>query len=192
MKKLFRIMSLQALIAFMFIFADPDYTTLESVVTTDISSESIPVMYSTAINDEYEVCTVEKHEEILVSTSEEECEEDLLSEADIELIALITMAEAEGESEEGKRLVIDTILNRVASEHFPDTVQDVVYQANQFSSVWNGRLDKCYVQDDICELVREESREQTNYEVVFFTAGGYGKYGTPLFSEGNHYFCSYN
>ena len=35
-----------------------------------------------------------------------------MSEEDISLIALITMAEAEGECEEGKRLVIDTILNR--------------------------------------------------------------------------------
>ena len=63
---------------------------------------------------------------------------DEMSKEDVELIALVTMAEAEGECEEGKRLVIDTILNRVDSEHFPDTVYDVIYQPNQFSSMWNG------------------------------------------------------
>ena len=44
---------------------------------------------------------------------EEYVEDTLLPLEDIELIAIVTMAEAEGECEEGKRLVIDTILNRV-------------------------------------------------------------------------------
>ncbi|MBR5780394.1 MAG: cell wall hydrolase [Bacteroidales bacterium] len=114
-----------------------------------------------------------------------------MSEEDIRLIALVTMAEAEGESEYGKRLVIDTILNRMDHERFPDTASEVIYQKNQFTSMWNGRVDRCYVMDDICQLVREELQSRTNYDVVFFTAGGYGKYGTPMFSEGNHYFASY-
>jgi len=122
---------------------------------------------------------------------EEYVEDTLLSREDIELIALVTMAEAEGECEEGKRLVIDTILNRVDSVYFPDTVYDVVYQANQFSSMWNGRVDKCFVDDYICKLVEEELRSRTNVDAMFFTAGGYGKYGTPMFQVGNHYFSSY-
>lgn len=72
-----------------------------------------------------------------------------VSEEDIDLIALVTMAEAEGESEYGKRLVIDTILNRVDSEYYPNTVFEVVYQPDQFSSIWNGRADRCYVTDEI-------------------------------------------
>ena len=96
------------------------------------------------------------------------------------------MAEAEGECEQGKRLVIDTILNRVDSEHFPDTV----YQPNQFTSVWNGRVKRCEVQNDICKLVTEEMTNRTNSEVLFFTANEYGKYGTPMFNVGNHYFSS--
>lgn len=110
---------------------------------------------------------------------------------DIELIALVTMAEAEGESEYGKRLVIDTILNRVDSSHYPDTASEVIYQPSQFSSMWNGRVDRCYVMEEICLLVEEELRERKNYEVMFFTAGDYSKYGTPMFQEGNHYFSSY-
>ena len=112
-----------------------------------------------------------------------------LTKEEIELIALVTMAEAEGECEEGKRLVIDTILNRVDLDPWPDTVNEVVYQQNQFTSMWNGRVDRCYVDEAICQLVREELISRTNYEVVFFTAGGYGRYGTPLFQVGNHYFC---
>ena len=122
---------------------------------------------------------------------EEYVEDTLLPQEDIELIALVTMAEAEGECEEGKRLVIDTILNRVDSVYFPDTVHGVIYQANQFSSMWNGRVDKCFADDDICQLVEEELQSRTNVDTIFFTAGGYGKYGTPMFQVGNHYFSSY-
>lgn len=115
-----------------------------------------------------------------------------LTDEEIDLLALVTMAEAEGESELGKRLVIDTILNRVDSEikYFPDNVTDVIYQKNAFTSMWNGRVDKCYVMDDIRQLVIEELKSRTNSEVMYFCAGGYSKYGTPMFIEGNHYFSS--
>ena len=118
-------------------------------------------------------------------------EEGLLSYEDISLIALVTMAEAEGECEEGKRLVIDTILNRVDSEYFPNNVYDVIYQRSQFSSIWNGRVDRCEVREDICELVREELQSRTNTDVIFFTAGEYSKYGVPMFQVEHHYFSSY-
>jgi len=114
-----------------------------------------------------------------------------ISEADIELLALLTMGEAEGESEEGKRLVIDTVLNRVDSPYYPDTIREVIYQPNQFSPMWNGRIERCEVREDICQLVREELESRTNYDVIFFTAGQYSKYGNPLFQVGNHYFSSY-
>ena len=38
------------------------------------------------------------------------------------------MAEAEGEDTEGKALVILVVLNRVRSEGFPDTVEDVIME----------------------------------------------------------------
>lgn len=126
-------------------------------------------------------------------TAADKFEEDqTVIEEDVELIALITVAEAEGESEKGKRLVIDTILNRVDSNYFPDSISEVIYQKNQFTSVWNGRIDRCYVTDDVRQLVREEMITRSNYDVVFFTANQYGKYGIPMFREGNHYFSSYN
>lgn len=117
--------------------------------------------------------------------------EPTMADEDIELIALVTMAEAEGESEKGKRLVIDTILNRIDSDYWPDTAYDVIYQPSQFSSMWNGRVDRCYVSEDICQLVREEIDNRLNHDVVFFTADKYGKYGQPMFQVGNHYFSSY-
>ena len=115
-----------------------------------------------------------------------------LTQEEIDLIALVTMGEAEGETELGKRLVIDTILNRIDHPSFPDTVYDVIYQPNQFSVMWNSRIDRCYVIPEIVELVKEELLERTNYDCVFFMAGGYSKYGEPLFQECCHYFSSYD
>lgn len=98
------------------------------------------------------------------------------------------MAEAEGESELGKRLVIDTILNRVDHEKFPNSVREVIYFPNAFSCISNGRIDRCYVTDDICNLVLEELEERTDSEVLYFRGSKYSKYGTPAMKVGNHYF----
>ena len=113
-----------------------------------------------------------------------------LTDAEIDLIALVTMAEAEGESEEGKRLVISTILNRIDHERFPDTVNGVVYQRNAFEVMHNGRINRCYVTESNRELVISELQNRTNYDVVYFRSGHYSSYGTPLFKVGNHYFSS--
>lgn len=114
-----------------------------------------------------------------------------ISESDIELLCKITMAEAGGEGELGIRLVIDTVLNRVDSEYFPNTISGVVYQTNQFEPVATGRLNSCYVRDDIYRLVLEELANRTNNEVVFFRTTRYHSCGTPLFVVGNHYFSKY-
>ena len=115
----------------------------------------------------------------------------IISNEEFELLALVTMAEAEDESELGKRLVIDTVLNRVDSPHFPNTITDVIYQKHQFISMWNGRYKKTYVDDYIRNLVLEELKDRTNSDVIFFRMDRYSDYGTPLFKEDGHYFSAY-
>lgn len=121
----------------------------------------------------------------------------LLSDDEIYLIALCTMGEAEGEPDSGKRLVIDTILNRVDCEGFPDNVADVIYQPNAFECMQNGRIDRCFdnpnymeMMDHISQLVKEEALDRKNVDVTYFCAYGYSDYGTPLFKVGNHYFST--
>ena len=52
---------------------------------------------------------------------------------DSEMLMKIAMAEAEGESVEGKALVMLVVLNRVWSDAFPDTIEEVIFQKNQFT-----------------------------------------------------------
>lgn len=113
------------------------------------------------------------------------------TEEEITLIAKLTIAEAGNQSDYGKRLVIDTVLNRMDSPCFPDTVEGVIFQKYQFSPVWNGGIDKYVPDEHIIDLVKEEINDRTNSEVVFFTAGKYGPYGIPLFQVEDHYFSKY-
>lgn len=118
--------------------------------------------------------------------------ESVMSDADIELIALLTMAEVEGECEEGQRLVIDTVLNRVDNPHFPDNIYDVVYQKNQYCGMQPPRIDRCWVKDELVQLVREELENRTDYDVIFFRTERYSDYGVPMFQIEHHYFSSYD
>lgn len=143
----------------------------------------------------FTACSIKKEELIIPKTVSSVMQSNSykhVTDEEIELIALVTMAEAEGECEKGKRLVIDTILNRVDSEHFPNTIHDVIYQPYQFSPMWNGRIERCEVREDICQLVREELKSRTNYDVIFFNSGKYSDYGIPMFQVEHHYFSKYD
>ena len=130
--------------------------------------------------------------EVVVEPEPEEPPATFATQEEIELIALCVMAEAEGECEYGQRLVIDVILNRVDDPHFPDTIYDVIYQENQFSGMYGDRITRCYVKDELVQLVREELENRTDHDVVFFRTGHYHSYGVPMFQVGAHYFSSYD
>lgn len=139
-------------------------TRIENMVSNDISKETT--------------------KEIVKSTYD-------FTDEEITLIAKLTIAEAGNQSDYGKRLVIDTVLNRMDSPYFPDTVESVIFQKYQFSPVWNGGIDKYLPDDHIIDLVKEEINDRTNSEVIFFTAGKYGPYGVPLFQVEDRYFSKY-
>ena len=125
-------------------------------------------------------------------TETEETEETEITEEDfydsLEMLAYCTMAEAGNQCEEGKRLVIDTVLNRVDNEYFPNTVEEVINDPGQFEVVARGTLYRTAPTDDIYDLIREEIAERTNDRVIYFTAGGYNPSGEPWQKVGDHYF----
>lgn len=64
-----------------------------------------------------------------------ECRYDFtLTENEKWFIAKVVWVEARGESREGQQAVAEVILNRLASDKFPNTLNGVVYAANQFNS----------------------------------------------------------
>ena len=113
-------------------------------------------------------------------------------EDDIQYLAQLTIAEAGNQTVLGKRLVIDTVLNRVEHEKFPNTIREVINQANQFSPVSSGSIYRYSATDEIVSLIHEEIERRTEPDVVFFRAGEYGPYGVPMYKVGGHYFSSYD
>lgn len=101
---------------------------------------------------------------------------------DIVMIAKVTQHEAGNQSELGKRLVIDTILNRVESERFPNSVNGVISQPGQYCK------PRKFPPEDMYRLVAEELYFRTNGQVLWYRTKRYHKYGIPIIQEGNHYF----
>lgn len=112
---------------------------------------------------------------------------DLTSE-EISMVAKLISAEAEYQPFEGKKLVASVVLNRVDSDTFPDTVEEVIFQDDQFSVIKNGAWDKAIPIEEDFEAVQQELKHRSNHEVLYFTAGGYGDYGQPAFKAGEHFF----
>ena len=79
------------------------------------------------------------------------------------LLAKIAMAEAEGCSTRTKTLVIMTVLNRVWSDEFPDTIEEVILQENQFSPIDNGRWDRVEPNEDCWEAVKVVMEAKYDY-----------------------------
>lgn len=104
------------------------------------------------------------------------------------LIAYCVEAEASNQGALGKALVVDVILNRKESKDFPDSTYDVIYQKNAFEVVAKEMLYQKEPTEETLTIVQNEMEHRTNTEVLFFTAGRYNPYCTPLFKEGDHYF----
>lgn len=64
-----------------------------------------------------------------------------VSDYELDLLARLVRAEAQGESYVGKVAVGVVVLNRVDHEGFPNSIKDVIYQPGQFSPVSNGAIN---------------------------------------------------
>jgi len=129
-----------------------------------------------------------------------------LSQNDLEVLLRIVEAEAGGEDEEGKLLVANVVLNRVASEDFPDTVTEVVFQRDngvtQFSPVRNGRYWRVKISEETISAVeRALEGEDISQGALYFAARKYADSDKMrwfdeklryLFAHGGHEFFTSN
>lgn len=91
-----------------------------------------------------------------------------------EMLARIAMAEAEGEDVEGKALVILVVLNRVWSEDFPGSIEEVIKQEGQFSAYENGRYDRLEPDEgcwDALGLVAQDHWDESRGALYFESEG---------------------
>lgn len=125
----------------------------------------------------------------VVELSEEDIQEEEYTD-DLELLAACVEAEAGNQGLDGKRMVADVILNRVEDPDWPNTIEGVITQKYQFSTYWNGAMESVSISDETFEACKMELKERGWPGIYYFTAGGYGEYGTPWRKVGDHYFCT--
>lgn len=83
----------------------------------------------------------------------------------------IVEAEATGGDVISKMMVAGVVLNRVRDSHFPDTIYEVVWQADQFQPTADGRIYSCEITDSTVEAVeRVLQGEDYSQGALFFFA----------------------
>jgi hypothetical protein len=110
---------------------------------------------------------------------------------EIDLLKRTCMAEG-GNTEpiEGLERIFEVVANRCRSERFPNTIEGVLCQKNQFQTVAEGIIWRYTVNDRVEKawknfLKRGRCKDR---EILFFTAEGYNPYCVPAYKLGNHYF----
>lgn len=138
-------------------------------------------------------------EEVMMTTTSEAMEEEqeeLLAPYDIfgideyeyYLLSHIVEAEARNQGIDGKRLVVDVVFNRVMSDQFPNSVEEVLTQDGQFTTYINGAYELVEPSEDTHEAIAIEYDYIRNTDVYFFRTDHYHSFGKPLFVEEDHYF----
>ena len=113
---------------------------------------------------------------------------------DDEFLLKIAMAEAEGESTEGKALVMLVVLNRVWNDNFPDSIEAVIFEKKQFSVTLDGGRYYSTTPNEDCykalELVKN-GWDESQGALYFESCDGenwHSKNLEFLYQVGNHRF----
>ena len=86
---------------------------------------------------------------------------------------LMKVAQAEGGTEGviGQYLIMRVVVNRVKSDQFPDSIQEVITQPSQFESYSNGTYQKADISTDShMALAMLEANREADTEIIAFEA----------------------
>ncbi len=126
----------------------------------------------------YDAEIISGNQPLLTMQSVARTQELILSEEDKLILYKIVEAEAGCEDYIGKILVANVVLNRLQDSHFPDTVEEVVFQQEdgitQFSPVSNGRYDSAVPAEDTIQAVEAAIQGEDYSEgALYFVARAY-------------------
>lgn len=110
---------------------------------------------------------VEVKEFDCVETQETETAE-RFTEKEKYMLAKIAMAEAEGCRIKAKELVIRTVLSRIESDMFPNTVEEVIFQKNQFTPISDGRWNKVEPNEECWQALENVLSSSESKDILFF------------------------
>lgn len=98
-----------------------------------------------------------------------------VTQSEYENLLRIVEAEAGGEDKVGKMLVANVVLNRVEDEHFPDSINEVIFQSEhgvtQFSPISDGRFYSVKISQETIEAVNQVLQGEDNSQgALYFVA----------------------
>lgn len=126
-----------------------------------------------------EVITVNENHELPVSME------------DYEMLCRIVTSEANSEDVEGQMLIANVVMNRVASDKFPNSVSEVILSPGQFDPVETGAFYSMEPTDTAKEaVIRALSGEDHSEGALYFQKSAATRWGDYefLFRYGNHSF----
>lgn len=113
-----------------------------------------------------------------------------VSEADVETLARLVWLEARGEPFEGQVAVVEVVLNRILSQSFPDTVDEVVYQRDPIQFSPAARIPETTAEEAqyrAVEVALAAEEPITDADVVYFSTTAQNERIFAII--GNHVFC---
>lgn len=115
----------------------------------------------------------------------------LLNKEEKDLLCRTVYCESGNQSIETQEMVALTILNRLESDKFPDTLHDVIYQENQYEvTTWNGFENYGWTEqvEQAVENVLIENKYPS--DMYYFRNGYYHSFGVSYMQSGNLYFST--
>lgn len=114
-----------------------------------------------------------------------------MTEEEFELMSAVVEAESDrGEGQEGRTMIALTILNRVRSSQFPNSITGVITQSGQFQVYFEGTYKRIGRTSKSDKAVIEASflMEEEHPNVIFFNSIGFNHLGTPYaYIDGNYF-----
>ena len=144
-----------------------------------IIEASVPVVVESTMKETSVVVEPERVEEIVV-TSVQNDPVPAVDEAELEMLACVIYQEAGGDaaSDEARYMVGDVVLNRVADERFPNTMEEVLTQERQYGRFhWTG-----IVWPDRAQNPGEAAAVERAYRIAFDLLSD--TYHSMLYGEG--------
>ena len=114
----------------------------------------------------------------------------LLSRQELELLYTTVYCEAGNQSVATQAMVAQTILNRMISDTYPDTLEEVIYQPGQFEvTEWPDFEDRGWTEqvERAVELALDSKLHPA--KMLYFRSGdSYHSFGQPYMKSGDMYF----
>lgn len=107
---------------------------------------------------------------------------------EIELLSRTVQLEAGGEIKESKYATTETILNRISSEKYPNTLQGVLSQKGQFSTWKDINSEKAVPSTDTYEAIVHVLMGQTNMVACSILQFNNQPIGNNSIKIGNQYY----